>query len=83
MINNDSDDDVPQLSAETFLALQEFYNEEEQRSAIQLEVSQIAQSDADIDMSEDWVCIFSTHAVLKIKINMIVYLCLAIKSILV
>ncbi|XP_065160063.1 EEF1A lysine methyltransferase 1 [Atheta coriaria] len=54
MINNDSDDDVPQLSAETFLALQEFYNEEEQRSAIQLEVSQIAKSDADIDMSEDW-----------------------------
>lgn len=29
----ESDDDVPQLSAETFLALQEFYNEQSEKEA--------------------------------------------------
>ena len=46
---SDSDDDIPQLSAHTLEALQEFYTKEQQR--LETEASQ---ENKDID--EDWVC---------------------------
>lgn len=46
--DNDSDDDIPQLSAQTLAALQGFYDEQKQR-----EVSASEENDA---IDEDWVC---------------------------
>ena len=47
----DDDDDAPQLSAETFAALKEFYQEEDQREAMK----NSAAPDEDIEaFSEDW-----------------------------
>ncbi|XP_072382521.1 EEF1A lysine methyltransferase 1 [Diabrotica undecimpunctata] len=46
----DSDEDLPQLSAETFAALQEFYREEEEREHnINLLIDQ-----KDVTLKEDW-----------------------------
>ena len=45
------DDDVPQLSAETFAALQEFYQEEENREAIKAQDNVVCDMDA---FTEDW-----------------------------
>ena len=48
-----SDDELPQLSAETFAALQEFYQEEEQRETIKMTLEE----STDVDMNsfnEDW-----------------------------
>ena len=57
-MENQSDiDDVPQLSAETFSALQEFYNEQEQKEQIvnELNFSSNNANDKDIqNLSEDW-----------------------------
>ena len=47
---SDSDDDVPQLSADTFLALQEFYQEQEER-----EKRLVSSADENATFDEDWV----------------------------
>ncbi|KAJ7394395.1 EEF1A lysine methyltransferase 1 [Desmophyllum pertusum] len=52
--DNDSDDDIPQLSAQTLAALQGFYDEQKQR-----EVSASEENDA---IDEDWeniICIYN------------------------
>ena len=57
MANQSDLDDVPQLSAETFSALQEFYNEQEQKEQIvnELNFSSGNANDKDIqNLSEDW-----------------------------
>ncbi|KAJ3662356.1 hypothetical protein Zmor_006710 [Zophobas morio] len=46
---SDSDDDVPQLSADTFLALQEFYQEQEER-----EKRLVSSADENATFDEDW-----------------------------
>lgn len=48
-VGSESDDDIPQLSAHTLAALQEFYAKEKQRQ--ESEASQENQ-----EISEDWVC---------------------------
>ena len=48
------DDDVPQLSAETFSALSEFYKEQEDREKKQEEVRCLIEGGEDIDWKEDW-----------------------------
>ena len=55
-MENQSDiDDVPQLSAETFSALQEFYNEQEQKEQIVNELNFSSNNANDIqNLSEDW-----------------------------
>lgn len=47
MLQPVEDDDPPQLSAETFLALQEFYNEQNAREAV-------LQADTPSEIAEDW-----------------------------
>ncbi|KAK5640511.1 hypothetical protein RI129_011322 [Pyrocoelia pectoralis] len=47
MIESFEDDDPPQLSAETFMALQEFYNEQNAKETLQ-------QSDTTVEIEEDW-----------------------------
>lgn len=56
---SNSDDDIPALSAETFMALQEFYKEQEiKESKLKLAV---ASSDIkDIHIEEDWVNIINS-----------------------
>lgn len=53
----DSDDDVPQLSAETFSALQEFYKEEEEKQK-KLKVA-IENLNDELHFDENWVLINS------------------------
>ena len=53
MLNND-DDDMPQLSADTFSALSEFYKEQEEREQQQVEVRDLIENGKDIDWKEDW-----------------------------
>ena len=49
------DDDIPQLSAETFSALQEFYKEQEQKEQIVNELNSSMNSGNDNpNISEDW-----------------------------
>ena len=48
------DEDVPGLSAETFSALSEFYQEQEDRERQQEEVRVMVESGEDIDWKEDW-----------------------------
>ena len=48
------DDELPQLSAETFSALSEFYKEQEQRESQQNEVRDLIENGEDIDWKEDW-----------------------------
>ena len=49
------DDDVPQLSAETFSALQEFYKEQENKEQIINELSSSSNIGSDtLNISEDW-----------------------------
>ena len=49
------DDDVPQLSAETFSALQEFYKEQENKEQIINELSSSSNIGSDTpNISEDW-----------------------------
>ena len=48
------EDDVPQLSAETFSALSEFYKEQEDREKKQEEVRCLIEGGEDIDWKEDW-----------------------------
>jgi len=55
-MGDDSDDDLPTLSAETFAALQQFYTEEEHRESIKLSVEECSTKKPD-DMTafnEDW-----------------------------
>ena len=47
------DDDIPQLSAETFAALKEFYKEEDDREALKCEGKNNVSCDMNI-FSEDW-----------------------------
>ena len=54
MSDNEDNDDVPTLSAETFAALQQFYKEEDERESIKLSTKD---NPAICDMSsfnEDW-----------------------------
>ena len=48
------DDDMPQLSAETFSALSEFYKEQDERETRQSEVRDLVESGEDIEWKEDW-----------------------------
>lgn len=48
----EEDDDLPQLSAETFAALQEFYNEQEQKELVKQSSETV---DPDINFEENWV----------------------------
>lgn len=52
----DSDDDVPQLSVETFSALQEFYKEEEEKES-KLLAAKRSSANSDLQYDENWVCI--------------------------
>ena len=53
-ILKDDDDDMPQLSADTFSALSEFYKEQEEREQQQVEVRDLIENGKDIDWKEDW-----------------------------
>ena len=53
-ILNDDENDMPQLSAETFSALKEFYKEQEEREQQQVEVRDLIENGKDIDWKEDW-----------------------------
>ena len=48
------DDEMPQLSAETFSALSEFYKEQEEREKQQDEVRDLIENGEDINWKEDW-----------------------------
>jgi len=48
------DDDLPQLSAETFSALSEFYKEQDEREKQQDEVRDLIENGEDISWKEDW-----------------------------
>ena len=48
------DDEQPQLSAETFSALAEFYSEQNAREEQQEAARTLAEAGADIDWKEDW-----------------------------
>jgi len=50
----DDDGELPQLSAETFSALAEFYSEQDLREKEQEAARSLAESGADIDWKEDW-----------------------------
>ncbi|KAL3284999.1 hypothetical protein HHI36_019128 [Cryptolaemus montrouzieri] len=50
-MNNDSDDEVPHLSLETFTALQEFYREQEERESVK---EAISLSINEFNIQEDW-----------------------------
>lgn len=50
--NDDKDNDVPQLSAETFAALQEFYKEQEQREILLNNTNKVLHNN---DFQENWV----------------------------
>lgn len=54
---SDSDDDLPQLSAETFAALQEFYNEEENKMKNKLPTT-CDLNNKELKFEENWVYIF-------------------------
>ena len=58
MENKDEDDDIPQLSAETFGALQEFYKEQEQKEQIVNELTCSLENGDNTNnipnVSEDW-----------------------------
>ena len=54
MVSQDQDDDMPQLSVETFSALSEFYKEQEDRESQQREVRALVESGEDIEWKEDW-----------------------------
>ena len=54
MVSPDQDDDMPQLSAETFSALSEFYKEQEERESQQSEARALVDSGEDIEWKEDW-----------------------------
>jgi len=52
----DSDDDTPQLSAETFAALQAFYSEKAEEEG-KLEAALNTGSIGDVEIKEDWVSV--------------------------
>lgn len=54
----DSDDDVPQLNPDTLAALNEFYQEREEREKkFQNALEQSDNQSCDVDIEEDWVII--------------------------
>lgn len=55
------DDDVPQLSAETFAALQEFYKEQAQKEE-KLKLGLTQSSEDAIPIDEDWVIIVDLYS---------------------
>jgi len=54
MVSLEEDLDLPELSAETFSALAEFYKEQEQREMQQMEGKERVTEGTDIDWKEDW-----------------------------
>lgn len=54
-MSGESDDDVPQLSASTFAALQQFYNEQEQRETKEKQLHQALLQGDHTSFKEDWV----------------------------
>ncbi|XP_050295807.1 EEF1A lysine methyltransferase 1 [Anthonomus grandis grandis] len=50
---SNEEDDLPQLSASTFAALQEFYKEQEEREALQSNIQEIVQN-GNVVFDEDW-----------------------------
>jgi len=54
VMKDDDDDDLPQLSAETFSALSEFYKEQDEREKQQDEVRDLIENGEDISWKEDW-----------------------------
>ena len=54
MVTVEEEEEQPQLSAETFSALAEFYKEQEEREQQQQEARTLAASGEDIDWKEDW-----------------------------
>ena len=54
MVSLEEDLELPELSAETFSALAEFYKEQEQREIQQMEGKERVSEGTDIDWKEDW-----------------------------
>ena len=54
MVTVEEEEEQPQLSAETFSALAEFYKEQDERELHQQEARTLAASGEDIDWKEDW-----------------------------
>ncbi|RZC38130.1 N(6)-adenine-specific DNA methyltransferase 2 [Asbolus verrucosus] len=66
----ESDDDVPQLSANTFLALQEFYKEQEERDKrLLLSPNESITLDEDWQLSQFWYDEKTVQALVKIALN--------------
>lgn len=51
----ESEEDVPQLSASTFAALQQFYDEQEQRETKERQLHQALLKGDHTSFNEDWV----------------------------
>lgn len=54
-MSGESDEDVPQLSASTFAALQQFYDEQEQRETKERQLHQSLLKGDHTSFNEDWV----------------------------
>jgi len=50
----DSDDELPTLSADTFAALQQFYKEEEHRESVKLSIQECTKPEDMTAFTEDW-----------------------------
>lgn len=61
--SQDSDDDIPQLSSETFAALQEFYKEQENREEKLKNILNSTQKNDNLTFDENWVNLLITKIV--------------------
>merc|ERR1712179_734376 len=65
MVSLEEDLELPELSAETFSALAEFYKEQEQREIQQMEGKERVSEGTDIDWKEDWQLSQSLYRALR------------------